>query len=370
MSDAGSRVDEYLSDQMDAPHLSPHLIIEKPLLPSLTVWVRSDGKEARFQRWYDVMPEVLDGVGIRSLDFVPDGVARLVDKDGHEVHRIQIKLTDEFDGLSLLLARIEKAWSSARSASEFWTKVCDILVRSQVPSIKEVSSEIYRVYRGSWLELACFWIAFLAKVRHVKGQSSWDDLLSGDQLIFRFVDFYNESPSRGPELREPSYEADRVHLQALLNAVRKAINNQIKKETLETLAEHLLKGVTGFEVLPHKNTATGEIDRVVRNHVTHPILSRFGSHSLVECKHWKKTVGTDPVGAFITDIQDARLTSGFFFCPKPMSKPAKRRIDNFYQRDKVFIIVITEDDIRAICNGANFAHMLVEKLEAIMFQRQ
>ena len=57
MSDSGPRVDEYLSDQMDAPHLSPHLIIEKPLLPSLTVWVHSDGKEVRFQRWYDVTPD-------------------------------------------------------------------------------------------------------------------------------------------------------------------------------------------------------------------------------------------------------------------------------------------------------------------------
>jgi hypothetical protein len=81
-------------------------------------------------------------------------------------------------------------------------------------------------------------------------------------------------------------------------------------------------------------------------------------------------VGTDPVGAFITDIQDAHLTSGFFFCPKPISRPAKRRIDNFYQRDKGFIIVITEDDIQAICNGANFGQVLIKKLEAIMFQRQ
>jgi hypothetical protein len=107
-----------------------------------------------------------------------------VDKDGREVHHIQIKLTDEFDGLSLLLARIEKAWSLVQSASEFWTKTCDILIRSKVPSIKEVSSEIYVVCRTGWLDLACFWIAFLAKVRHEKGQSGWGDLLFGDRLIF------------------------------------------------------------------------------------------------------------------------------------------------------------------------------------------
>jgi hypothetical protein len=327
---------------MDAPHLSPRLLIEKPLLPSLTVWVRSDGQEVRFQRWYDVTPDVLDGIGIRSLDFIPDGVVRLVDKDSREVHRIHIKLTDEFDALPLLLARIEKAWSFAQSAPEFWTKACDILIHSQVPNFKEVSPGFYLVCRGAWLELACFWIAFLAKVRQEEGQEGWDDLISGD----------------------------RVHLQALLDSVRKAANNHAKKEALETLAEHLLKGVTGFEVLPHKNTATGEIDRIVRNHVTHPIISRFGSHILVECKHWKKTIGTDQVGSFIADIRDAGLTSGFFFCRTPMSRSAKRRIDNFYQRDGSFLIVITENDIKAVCDGANLAHMLVERLETIMFQRQ
>ena len=108
MSTASPRVDEYLNDRMDAPHLSPHLTIEKPILPSLTIWVRSDGQEARLQRWYDVTPDVLNSVGIRSLDFVPDGVVRLIDKNGHEVHRLKTKLTDELDGLPLLLARIEK----------------------------------------------------------------------------------------------------------------------------------------------------------------------------------------------------------------------------------------------------------------------
>jgi Restriction endonuclease len=355
---------------MGARHLSPHLIIEKPILPSLTVWVHADGQEVRFQRWYDVTPEVLDGVGIRSLNFIPDGIVRLVDKDSREVHRIQVKLTDEFDSLPLLLARIEKAWSSAQSASDCWTRACNILIRSQVPSLKEVSSEIYIVCRSGWLELACFWIAFLAKVRHEEGQAGWSDFLSADQLIFRYIDFYNEAPFRGPELREPSYQVDRVHLQALLDAVRKARDNQAKKETLETLSECLLKGVAAFEVLPPRNTATGEIDRIVRSHITHPIWSRFGSHILIECKHWRKTVGTDPVGAFIADIRDAGLTSGFFFCRKPMSKSAKRRIDNFYQRDRAFIIVIPESDIQAVCDGANFTHMLMEKLEFVMFQRQ
>jgi hypothetical protein len=333
------------------------------------VWVSADGQGGRIQRWYDVTPEILAGVGIRSLDFMPDGIVRLVDKDDRQIHCIKIKLTDDFDGLPLLLARLEKMWSSTPSASEFWTNACNILIRSQVPSFKEVSPDIHVVYRTDWLEMSCFWIAFLAKARHEAGQEGWNDLLLADQLIVRYVDFYNESPSRGPELREPPYQVDRVQLQALLQAVRNAVDNQEKKEALETLAERLLKGVSGFEVLTSTISATGEIDRVIRNYIVHPILARLGSHILVECKHWKKTVGTDQVGAFIADLQDAGLTSGFLFCRKPVSKPARRRIDNFYQRNGGFIIVITENDVQTVCDGANLAHMLVEKTEAIIFQR-
>lgn len=348
-------VDEYTSDRMDAVHLSPRLIIEKPLLPTWTVWVASDGQGGRIQRWFDVTPDVLNGIGIRSIDFIHDGIAKLIDKDGNEIYRIQAKLTDEFDDLPLILARIEKVWYFAKSGSDFWSKACDILIRSQVPTVKEIEpgSELYKVYRTGWLEIACYWIAFMSKIRHEKNEEDWDNFISGDKLIFKYIHFYNESPFRGPELRDPCYNADRVHLSALLEAVRKSSTNKEKKETLEALSEALLKGIAGFEVLPSKNTATGEVDRIVRNTVSHPILSRLGSHILVECKHWKKTIGTDEVGSLIIDIQDAGSNSGILFCRKPISRPAKQRINNIYQRNKIFIIVITENEINETCQGAN-----------------
>lgn len=37
------------------------------------------------QRWSDVTPDVLGGVGVRSVDFIPDGVVRLVDKNSNEI---------------------------------------------------------------------------------------------------------------------------------------------------------------------------------------------------------------------------------------------------------------------------------------------
>src|SRR5208337_1733041 len=136
---------------------------------------------------------------------------------------------------------------------------------------------------------------------------------------------------------------------------------------LETLTEVLLKGVEGFQILPSIRTATGEIDRIIRNHVNHPVFYILGSHILVECKNWDSTIGTDQLGSFISDIQDAGLIAGFFFCRKTISKAARQRITNAYQRSKIFIIIITKDEINSICNGANFSQLLVDKIEATMF---
>lgn len=362
-------VDEYKNEQMASPHLSPKLVVEKPVIPSLTVWVASDGKTAKIQRWYDVTAATIDNVDVRSVDFVPDGEVRLTDKDGRHIHRIAAKLTDEFDGLPLVLARIEKAWSSSSSPSDFWNAACGILVRSEIPSFKEVIPDVHVVTRTGWLELSCFWIGFLARLRHETGAPGWSDLVAGDRLILKYVEFYNSHPSRGPKLSKPTYQADRNQLQVLLNAAREAKTNNQKKLALESLADCLLRGIPGFEVLPSRVTATGEIDRFVRNNATYPTLSRLGSPVLVECKYWSKVVGTDPVGAFIADLQDACLKSGFLFSRKPISAYAARRIHNFYQREQGFIIVITEKEIQDVCDGANLVQIVTEKAESIIFQR-
>lgn len=357
------RSDAYLSDQMDSAHLAARLVIEKPLTPNLTLALYNDG-QAKIQRWYDVTLDALNKVGFKSVDFVPDGVARLVDKDGKEIFRSTVKLTDEFDGLPLLLARIEKIWSTAVAANEFWPTVCNLLIRSEVPSFKQVTETHHSVTRVFWLEASCFWIAYLAKLKLDAGQQDWSELIPGAALIPRFVELYNQSPSRGPRIHQPCYGVDRNQLQGLLGSVRKASTNNEKKDALESLAGKLLAGVEGFEVLPNRSTATGEIDRLVRNNCSYPTLSLLGTPILVECKHWKQKVGTDPVGAFIADLEDARLTSGFLFCRAPVSKAAMRRIENFYQRTRGYVLVISEDEIQRVCDGENLAAMIVEKAES------
>jgi hypothetical protein len=365
-----AEIDKYLSDKMDSPHYSPKLTVEKPLLPTLTLMLPQDGLEAKLQRWYDVSQDTINNVRVRSVDFVPDGVVRLTDKDDNEIFQAKIKLTDEFDGLPLLLARIQKVWIGSGAATDFWTAACNLMIRSGVPSFREVLPDVHVVTRTIWIDLACAWIAFLARSKKPAAGLDWDEFTSGDKLIIRFVDFYNKSSPRGPELRQPGYQLDRIQAQGLLDSLRKATTNNQKKQLLESLAGLLLDGVSGFEVPPmNKSSATGEIDRVVRNNCTFPTLARLSSPILVECKYWQKTVGTDPVGAFIADLHDARAISGFLFSRKPVSSAGKRRIENFYQHSTGFIVVITEADIQAVCDGANLAKMTIEKTESIIFQR-
>jgi hypothetical protein len=263
-------VDEYQSDRMDSLHFAPRLIVEKPVLPSLTASVSADGKSGMFQRWCDVTPDVLGGVGVRSVDFVPDGIVRLVDRHSNEIARASAKLTDDFGQLPLVLARIEKMWEHTNAPTEFWQKTCTVLVQSQIPAFLEVVPGIPLLTRQAWMAIACHWASYLARVRDNSGQPGWDQYTDGDQLLFKYVDFWNSDPNRGPDLSFPKYSVDRVVVASQLEAARRATTNDEKKRTFERLAETVLTAVPGFQVLPGCRTGTGEIDRLIRNTLDAP----------------------------------------------------------------------------------------------------
>jgi hypothetical protein len=364
-------VDEYASESMNAAHASPRLILDLPILPTWTLTLAKDGADIRLKRWYDVSLETLEGVDVRSRDFWPDGILRLVDKDGQEIRRATVKIVDEWDGLPVLLARVEKSWEVSTSFDEFWSKARDIMVRTPVPTFTEVVPGAVLVKRTVWMEFACFWIAYLAAARREQsGGREWQDSFSGDQLIFKYVEFYNDSPCRGPRINDPAFEIDRVKLSAHLEEVRRATTNQQKKMSLEALAGMILGGIEGFDVKPPVRAATGELDRIVRNNCTNPQFAHLGPILLVECKHWNKAAGTDQVGAFIADLQDARAQSGVLLSRNGVSPDGEIRLFNYHQRTGGFIIVLSEEDIREVCAGSNLARMIIEKMEAITFQRR
>src|SRR5579871_1696498 len=182
--DPRPHVDEYPTLAYTSPHLAPRLILEQPVLPAYTFSLAQEGFTGVVQRWYDVSAETLDGIGVRSRDFFPDGTLRLVDKDGQEIRQATVKLGEEWGGLPMLLARIEKTWEYCTSFDEFRQKASEIMFRTPVPSFRKVTPDIYVVDRGVWMEFACFWVAFLASARKASGESSWQDVLNGDQFLF------------------------------------------------------------------------------------------------------------------------------------------------------------------------------------------
>lgn len=293
-----------------------------------------------------------------------------MDKDGHEIRRATVKLGEEWGGLPMLLARIEKTWEYSRSFDEFWRKASEIMFRTPVPSFRKVAQDFYTVEHGVWMEFACFWAAFLAAARGNADESGWQNALSGDQLLFAYVDFFNSRPDRGPQIDEPLFTVDQVKLAAQLAKVRNASTNLEKKTSLETFAEIALGGVDGFVVQPSLMSATGELDRVVRNNCKNPQIASLGHQLLVECKHWNKAVGTDEVGAFIADLQDAKLTSGIVISCRQVSREGETRIFNYHQRVGGFVLSFSEHDLERICNGANLAVMLLDKMKAITFQKR
>ncbi len=220
------------------------------------------------------------------------------------------------------------------------------------------------------MEFACFWVSFLAAARQASSESGWQDPPSGDQLLFKYVDFFNSRPDNGPRIDEPAFAIDQVQLAAQLAKVRKASTNLEKKTSLETLAEMALKGIDGFSVQPSLISATGELDRVVKNNCANPQMVRLGPELLVECKHWNKAVGTDEVGAFIADLQDARLSSGIILSRRDISRNGEMRIFNYHQRCGGFVITISEHDIERVCNGANLPAVILEKMRAITYQQR
>jgi hypothetical protein len=362
-------VDEYPSLSHSSPHFAPRLVLEQPVLPALTLSVAEDGRTGLVQRWYDVPPATLDGIGIRSRDFFPDGVLKLLDKDGQEIRKAPVKLDVEWDGLPLLLARIEKVWAFSDSFQDFWQKVQQLMFQTPVPSYREVVPGAFIVARGVWIEFCCFWVAFLGVARRASDGAGWTDLPTGDQLVIEYVEYYNSRPERGPHFNCASFNIERVKLGALLEKVRLAPSNDQKKKTLETLAEFLLGGIEGFAVRPSTRSATGELDRFVRNNSPNPQFVALGEMLIVECKHWGRAVGTDEIGAFIADLQDARQKSGILLSRKGISREAQNRIFNYFQREKGFIIPLLEGDIEKVCNGLNLDLMMIEKMEAITFQK-
>jgi hypothetical protein len=225
--------------------------------------------------------------------------------------------------------------------------------------------------------------AFVVKLQNeptkVPGQPVPERILwYPDQVLARFVSSRHR-PARTTEC--DLFAPNLPSLEALAAALEGAGTSREKGYALEELALNLFDSVNGFEVRSFREpTRSGENDLVVRNLVTvDPVIAAFGEYLIVECKHWKKPADTKAVDRLIAKVRSAGARCGVLLSRNGVTgvKGNRKREDadleivKAFHRDDVYILVLTEKDIRAILAGnENLLRLMVEEYEKIKFARR
>lgn len=156
------------------------------------------------------------------------------------------------------------------------------------------------------------------------------------------------------------------------------LTNKNKGDALEKLAAYLLMLIPGWLPLPkvEDEKKTTEIDLVVRNIYPNNNLMAdvFGRHFVVECKNWKKPVGSRDVGYFLNKIRQSHASFGIIFSKQGITgdneeeKSAKELTRRAFHEDKSVCIVISYEDLKRIESGeTTFRSLLLELFEEFRF---
>ncbi len=153
-----------------------------------------------------------------------------------------------------------------------------------------------------------------------------------------------------------------------------------KGRSLEDLATYLTLLIPGW--IPKRNVMTlnneFESDIVVSNIMQAGNLNAelFGRNFLIECKNWKKSVGTAQVGYFLYRMHFTHTKFGIIFAYNGISgqnndneeKQSKSLIQRAFNEDGSICIYIDRNDLNNIKDGRkSFWAMIFEKANTIRF---
>ena len=165
----------------------------------------------------------------------------------------------------------------------------------------------------------------------------------------------------------------------LIEAVEKAQTNADKGKSLEDLARFLFESVAPLKCkYSNLQTRSSEIDIVLEydrsiGHV--PLFDELGQFSLIECKNWSKPVGVGPVRDFMGKLDKCRARLGVIFSKNGVTgvdagADALREIQSCFDRNGVFVLVFSLEDIRGIESGHAFLASLDRKADSLRFDVQ
>ncbi|WP_169517192.1 restriction endonuclease [Azohydromonas australica] len=165
----------------------------------------------------------------------------------------------------------------------------------------------------------------------------------------------------------------------LIEAVECAENNDEKGESLERLAQALISSAPPLACkYVNLQTRSSEIDIVVEYNNSKdrvPLLDELGRFFLVECKNWSKPVGVAPVRDFMGKLDKCKVRIGVLFSKNGVTGvdsgvDALREIQSRFDRDGVYVLVFSLEDVRHLANGADFLRALDKKADNLRFDME
>lgn len=149
-------------------------------------------------------------------------------------------------------------------------------------------------------------------------------------------------------------------LDALVEKVETASENDDKGRSLEELVSRLFENVPGFSVTGRLRTATEEIDISVLNDISEPRLRRESALLLAECKNWNSKCGKDEFVIFREKLENRnrRSSLGFLISWNGFTSTVTKEM-LCGSREETLIVPISGEEIRTAVRDGNFLEELV-----------
>ncbi len=202
-----------------------------------------------------------------------------------------------------------------------------------------------------------------------------------------------EKAAMGEELLYPEEVYERIHFQIdfanvgelnknlvftnveYLNELLRRVNeaskgtiNDLKRKTLESLAQYLFSSVEGLYVQPSTRTSTYELDGIITNTANHPFLKTLDTYIPIECKNWKKPIGSPEITQFIAKLSLYKCSIGILISKNGIKKETVNELrKDSYRRLNVYVLVFDENDIKSITEGKDIISLMIDKYKELKF---
>jgi hypothetical protein len=161
------------------------------------------------------------------------------------------------------------------------------------------------------------------------------------------------------------WEFRRLHYAGLLAGVDSGTTSEEKGAALENLMEYLFGLVPGLSIdAKDRRTDAEELDLVLFNERSHPVLVPWEPVILVECKNWSGPLPARDVVVFVNELRRRHLQNGILVAKNGISgnqyRDAGRMI--FEALHEGFrVVVLTGNQLEQVDGRDSFIQLLKNK---------